>query len=87
MNENQFCGAADADGSPSSGAADAEGGSPFLHVADVVGESPFCDAVGVDDGSPFCGVVDAAPVCCGWCETAQTAAGEAADGTDPWGSP
>lgn len=82
VNENQFCGAADADGSPSSGAVDAEGGSPFLGAA---------DAVGVADESPFCGAVvdavDEVPVCCGWCGTALTEAGAEADGTDQWESP
>lgn len=87
MNENQFCGAVDADGSPSSGVVGAEGGSPFLGVADAVGGSPFCDAVGVADGSPSCGAVDEVPICCGWCGTALTAAGVVVDGTDRWGSP
>lgn len=88
MNGNQFCGAADADVSPSSGAVDAESESPFLGVADVAGGSPFCDAVGVVDGNPFCGVaVDEAPVCCGWCGTALTGEDVVADGTDLWESP
>lgn len=78
MYENQFCGAVDADGSPSSGAVDAEGGSPFLGAADAVGGSPFCDAVGVADESPSC---------CGWCETGLTAVGVVADETDQWESP
>lgn len=87
MHENQFCGAADADGIPSSGAVDAEGETPFLDVVDVAGGSPFCDAVGVADESPSCGAVDVAPVCCGWCGTALTGAGVVADGTDQWESP
>lgn len=97
MNENQFCGAADADGIPSFGAVDAEGGSPFLDVADVVGENPFCDAVGVGDASPFCGAVvdvipfcgavDEAPACCGWYVTALTGVGVAADETGRWENP
>lgn len=87
MNENQFCGAADADESPSSGAVDAGGGRPFLGVADVVGGSPFCDAVGVVDESPSCGAVDEALVCCGWCGIALTGAGVVADGTDQSESP
>lgn len=75
MNENQFCGAADADESPSSDAVDAEGGLPFLGVADVADESPSC------------GAVDEALVCCGWCGIALTGAGVVADGTDQWESP
>lgn len=82
VDENQFCGAVGADGSPSSGAVDAEDGRPFLGVADVVGGSPFCDAVGVADGSPSCGAVGGVPVCCGWCGRALTGAGVAADGSD-----
>lgn len=85
--ENQFCGAADADESPSSGAVGAEGGCPFLGAADVAGGSPFCDAVGVADVSPSCGAVGGAPACCGWCGTAQTGACAVADGTDQWESP
>lgn len=87
MSENQVCGAVDADGSPSSGAVDAEGESPFLGVADVVGESPSYDAVGVADEIPSYGAVDEAPACCGWCATALTGAGVVADGTDRWESP
>lgn len=87
MNENQFCGAADVDEGPSSGAADAEGGRPFLGVADAPGGSPFCDAVGVADESPSCGAADEAPACCGWCGIALTGAGVAAGGTDRWESP
>lgn len=94
MSENQFCGAADADGSPSSGVG-AEEGNPFLDVVDVVGGNPFCDAVGVGDASPICGAavdavgespscgaVDEAPTCFGWCGTELTEAGAVADGTD-----
>ena len=78
MNESQFCGAVDADASPSSGAVGAEDECPFLGAADVLGGSPFCDAVGV---------ADEALVCCGWCGKAPTAAGVVAGGTDQWESP
>lgn len=86
-NGDQFCGAADADESPSSDVVDAESGNPFLDVVEEAGGSPTCGAVGVADESLFCGAVDEAPVCCGRCGTTPTAGGAAADGIGHWASP
>lgn len=94
MDENQFCGAADVDGSPTSGAVDVEGGCPFLGAADAAGGSPFCDVIDVADGrpscgavvdvggSPSCGAVGEAQAYYGLCGITLTEEGVGADGTD-----